>query len=206
MKKATMYIIVTVAACFGAYKGSIEGYDQAKTWIVDKYYEIRSKLSTVEYVHVPEAEQSTEELIERISRKHEIPSLITKAIIVQESGRGMRPDRMRYEEHLQRRFKRDPYINDIEYQMLATSFGLTQVVYGLHKGTCNLQSYADLFDREKNLECGLTVLKKCLDVHKNQQISSDRLRKALGCYNGDGTGGYASKVMAVVADLVVDQM
>ena len=206
MKKFALLFIVISLAGFGGYSAFDLAYNKSTTWVMDRYHELRSKLTTVEYIQVEKEEEDTQELIERISRKHEINPLITKALIVQESGTNMRPDRLRHEPHLLKRFRRETYMTDIEYEMLATSVGLTQVVYGLHKDTCKLTSYTDLLDREKNLECGLTVLKSCLAYNKTERVPSMRLRKALGCYNGDGTGGYADSVMSTLANLVVNQL
>lgn len=70
----------------------------------------------------------------------------------------------------------------------ATSYGLTQVVYGFHKDRCGLKSHTDLYDPITNIDCGAKVLKDC--YKRTGSIS-----EALGCYNGDRSGRYARKVL-----------
>lgn len=73
----------------------------------------------------------------------------------------------------------------------ATSYGLTQVVYGYHKDKCGLKSPNDLYNPRTNIACGLRVYNDCLKARGS-------VSGALGCYNGDRTGRYAKRVLSRV--------
>lgn len=58
----------------------------------------------------------------------------------------------------------------------ATSYGLTQVIYGWHKETCQLKSHTDLYDPITNIDCGAKILKDCIRIKGS-------LEEGLECYN-----------------------
>lgn len=183
--------------------------ERAVYWAKIKYAEAEGYISgvfrTVERVEVPidPEDTPTELIISEVSHDYGIDPIITTAIIVTESGWDMRHDRMRYEPHLLGRFKREGWQSDEEHRMFASSFGLMQVVYGIHRKDCRLESWADLLNRRKNIECGLLVLQKCLDMHRDVERPAERLRRALGCYNGD-RDNYPARVFSNLAQLAID--
>lgn len=106
---------------------------------------------------------------------------IMLAIIQVESGSN--PRARRYEPHLVKRYGWE--------SSWAYSYGLTQVVYGFHYKRCGLKSPEDLYDAKTNIKCGTRIFKDCL-------LKEGSLNKALGCYNGDRTGKYASRVRSAL--------
>ena len=157
----------------------------------------------VQIVEVPKdyTEIDLKTLIKTTSRAMGMPSYLTLAIIRQESGVNMRHDRMRLEPHLISRFKKQAWENDIEHQAKATSFGLMQVVYGIHKERCHLKSYADLFNPEINLKCGIHVFKDCFSRQKAQD-KVNRVKGALLCYNGGKT--YPDQVLGKLGEIILE--
>lgn len=86
----------------------------------------------------------------------------------------------RFEPHLMKRFGK---------KELATSWGLTQVVWGFHRDLCNVKTVRQLLIPINNVRCGARVLKSCLNRYQS-------LFDALSCYNGDKTGRYANSVIS----------
>lgn len=68
--------------------------------------------------------------------------------------------------------------------------GLMQIMHNVWKDEMNLRSKSELYDIERNLEVGISILKMYLD--KN----GGNLRKALRNYNGSGGNRFANKVLA----------
>jgi len=174
-------------------------------WLIAQYAAASAwaseSITRREVIEVPVERQSetTDAMIKRLAFHHKVPPLMVKAIVLHESGPQMRPDRVRHEPHLLKRFRKEAGMNDIEHQMLASSFGLMQVLFGLHREACGLKSFADLLDREKNLHCGLEVLSRCLKRQTGTQ--SEKWKGALGCFNGDQTGRYAEQIMSTFGEL-----
>lgn len=202
--KGCFYVVLfcaaSVATTIGLEKAAAfasSKWSEANSWLVEK-------VTRIEYVTMEREQVPLSKLINELAKEQHINPIILKAIIEKESGG--RWDRIRFEPHLLKGFKKEKNMTEAEHQMFATSIGLMQVVYGIHRHHCGLSSYSELFDREKNLRCGIRVLKECLDRNKGSGGASMVLRKALGCYNGDKSGAYADSVMQVLADMMVEKL
>jgi len=114
-----------------------------------------------------------DKLIFQLSPKYGIPSEIFRALVFTESR--YKPEAERFEAKL---FKKMQLKANWKEKNLATSYGLTQVIYGFHKDKCNLKSHRQLLIPRTSIKCGLIVLRNCYDRFKT-------LDGALGCYNGD---------------------
>ena len=123
-------------------------------------------------------ERMLSDTITELEHQYELPKGVLSAIALVESG--FDETAMRDEESLRRRGWR---------LRERTAYGLTQVVYGMHRKTCRLISPAELLDGHANLRCAALVLDNCMDR------SGRNLTAALSCYNGDRSGRYARKVM-----------
>lgn len=132
--------------------------------------------------------RSLRESIADIARAGGFDPALIEAIIDVESS--WRLDAMRFEPHLAARF-RDEGLRADEVTPHATSFGLMQIVYGLHRDRCKLRSHTDLLDAETNVRCGVAVLSAC---RKREGSVVD----ALICYNG--SEAYAVRVLSVLAE------
>lgn len=136
------------------------------------------------------SQQDIRDLVERYSRKYGVHPLVTWAIIDKESAGYI--ERVRYESTWKNQYsskwKREPWmINDEEYNMLFSSYGLMQVSYGLHKEFCGLKSVIDLFDPEVNLNCGLKKISTCLSRNEETTEPARALfHKCFREYNGSG--------------------
>lgn len=154
--------------------------------------------------YLPREQKPLGQIVKEASERHAVSSLLLVALMHQESGKQLRTDRMRYEPHLQGRFKCAAWMNDAECKSYATSWGLTQVVYGFWKERCGLESYSDLLNPEINVQCGASILGECLK-RRHKLDKMQRYRECLGEYNGDRTGRYASEVLQHLTEIVIEQ-
>ena len=167
---------------------------------------ITSRLTRVEIVreYIPHPEKPLSTLINETATRHKLPSILLASLIMQESGEKLRTDRVRYEEHLQARFKCKPYETEAECRAYASSWGLGQVVYGIWHKFCGLDSYSDLLDPETNLNCAASILRECLDRRK-ESSNFDKVRGCLSEYNGDRTGRYSREVLDRYVKISLDR-
>lgn len=175
-------------------------WEQGKAWALSHVTRVEI---VQEYIEIKPAELPIEKLVERAASKHQVPALLMRALILQESGRGLRTDRVRYEPHLQKRFKREHWHTDMEYQALASSWGLGQIIYGIWKDFCKLDSYADLLDPARNLDCSASIIRDCLRRRAAVTNKATRFRQCLKEYNGGDT--YAGQVEAHLVELVLSE-
>lgn len=149
--------------------------------------------------YVKPSDVATEDLIKNLSREYKVSPILTLAIGHQESGRALRNDRLRFEPKIYSRFSKN-YPEETA-RMMSSSIGIMQVIPAFHMKTCALSSYADLFDRETNIRCGLRVLTDCLSRSK-AATKVLKFKEALACYNGSDT--YADEVLARLGELVLE--
>ena len=97
--------------------------------------------------------------------------------------------------------KKEPWMNEIEYDMNFCTFGLMQISYLFHKDFCGLSSFSDLFAEDINVDCGLKILADCLEGAQEKR-KSERLRHCFVRYNGSQE--YADEVMSRLADYMID--
>lgn len=116
--------------------------------------------------------------VHKIAVEQDLDPALLLGLIEQESSFNVMAGR--FEPHLLKRFGK---------KELATSWGLTQVVWGFHYEVCNVKSVRELLIPYNNIRCGAIVLKACID-------KTDSIADALSCYNGDKTGKYAAKVIS----------
>lgn len=187
----------------GAHQVALQArsyWEQGKAWAISQV----TRIEVVrEYVEIRPETLPLEDLIQRAATKHGVPPLLMRALILQESGRGLRTDRVRYEPHLQKRFKREAWQTDMEYQALASSWGLGQIIYGFWRDHCKLTSYADLLDPARNLDCSASILRDCLTRRKSVTSKAARFRQCLKEYNGGDE--YAGQVEAHLVELVLSE-
>lgn len=206
IKKLFTLLVLTVVAGLlylggkSAWSRAGDYAEQVKAWALSQV----TRIEVVrEYVEVKPQELPLDQLVERAASKHQVPALLMRALILQESGRGLRTDRVRYEPHLQKRFKRESWHTDMEYQALASSWGLGQIIYGIWKDFCKLDSYADLLDPARNLDCSASIIRDCLRRRAGVSNKATRFRQCLKEYNGGDT--YASQVEAHLVELVLGE-
>lgn len=204
-KLFTLLILTAIAGLLylGGKSAWSQGGDYAEQLIAWALSQVTRVEVVREYVEVKPQELPLNALIERAANKHQVPPLLMRALILQESGRGLRTDRVRYEPHLQKRFKREHWHTDMEYQALASSWGLGQIIYGIWKDFCKLDSYADLLDPARNLDCSASIIRDCLRRRAGVSNKATRFRQCLKEYNGGDT--YASQVEAHLVELVLGE-
>lgn len=141
------------------------------------------------------------DLIRAESDRAGIPEVITLALAHVESGKSLEPFSTRFEPHI---YNNQKASNDFDRRAMSSSHGLLQVM-GFHAQNCGLKHWSQLYQPQRNIRCGLKILNDCLARYKSVATQSDRLTKALGCYNGDAVT-YPLKVKAALADIVVNNL
>lgn len=200
--KSVLFASTVIASSYYLNQGTA----LATEYLNDAWSRVRAQYQSVQVVerYLPTPKKTLDEIISQASREHHVPTMLISALIVQESGRGLRADRVRYEPKLQARFKRESWMNDTEYQALSSSWGYTQIIYGIWKDFCGLTSYADLLDPETNISCSAKIIRDCLDRRASSiKNLPDRFKRCLSEYNGDATGAYAQSVLNHLADLTL---
>lgn len=203
MKLFIAKTVTLLSLCGMAYLGAGPLWQITTAQASSVYEQAIGKLTRVEVIkeYVQPVELSTDEMLERISISMSINPTITKAIARQESGLAYRADALRFEPHLEARFAKMARGPE-ERRMLATSIGVMQVIPGFHLKTCNLTSYAQLFDKRINITCGLQVLKACLEYNKALS-TAQRFRRAFVCYNGSEE--YADNIFNHIGQIVLEE-
>lgn len=140
---------------------------------------------------------SIDDLMQTIPAKYNIPPILARAIMEQESG-GKR-DAIRYEPGQRDRAKKAGAKTEGDIMALASSHGLLQIM-GWHAPRYNI-SWSDLYDPETNVEVGMAILRDCLD-RKRASKKYDWYFQALACYNGSEV--YAKHVMEGVSRRLVE--
>jgi hypothetical protein len=202
------------------YNSVVQIYDlkriQIKQWSANYFgsvhYQTASLSMTGEEINA---------LIEVYSKKYKLSPVIAKAIILRESGgpntssgydsKPFRTDRLRFEPSWKadysKKIKKDPWMNDVEYDMYFTSIGLMQIGYGIWKDFCSINTYSDLLNPDINIECGIKIVRACIDRQQSIKPFGRRLRYCFREYNGSGEKAerYADAVMATLVDFIIDE-
>jgi len=150
--------------------------------------------------NVPVGYYDFDDIIDRETKKyHGVKSIVIKAIVEQESH--YNPQRIRYEQKWEKNYghkiKRVPGQTLEDWRMNFYSYGLMQISYVLHKDFCELKSYIDLYDPEKNLQCGIKLYSACIEAGNSDTYC---IKKHNG--SGPSTEIYKNEVMGRIARLL----
>ena len=88
-------------------------------------------------------------------------------------------------------------------RLCASSHGLFQIMMSLHKDTCGVQTFSELYDPKINIPCGIKILKGCAEEWKHAP-KWQKASKILECYNGSSE--YPPKVFAELGALIAERM
>lgn len=181
-----------------AYASAMESYQEIRASITERF-------RSVEYIreYVPREQKPIATIVREAAKRHGISAMLLTALITQESGQQLRTDRMRYEPHLQGKFKCPTWMNPDECRAQATSWGLGQVIPGFWAKHCGLSSYSDLLDPEINLNCSASILADCLKRRANVTDKMERYRQCLQAYNG--SPAYPPQVFEHLTRIIVEQ-
>lgn len=149
-----------------------------------------------ETVEVPKQQKPLKELIQTIPPKYGISPLVMAAIVERESNG--QADAIRFEPGQMARAAKISKHPD-KQRAYASSHGLAQVM-GWWAPEFNLKWF-DLYEPETNIEVASAILKKCADKQKAKS-KVERLRGALGCYNGSTV--YADAVMRRIGEQLIE--
>lgn len=187
-----------------AWAAVIGHWYSTKDLILDR---LRS-VSGTEYQPAAASREEIQSAVKRFAAKYSVAPVVVYAMMDQESA--WRSDRIRFEQswkdQFSRRWKRESWMNDIEWDMMFSSIGLLQIGYGIHRENCGLKSFTELFSPDVNLDCGLSILSECLQRNKGVNPKAARLRMCFREYNGSGPRAekYAGEVMARLADYMIN--
>lgn len=206
--KFVLFTVVLVSVSIGV----TTGVNWLRNWAEVKYAEatemIASQFETVRVVQITpeESDKSIAQLIKEASVKHDIPKLLIAALIEQESGSRYAVNRIRFEPAVYARIDKKKFADEEVGRLWASSIGLTQVIpwYHLRGGSadeCALD-YQELFDPEKNINCGAGILAKCLRAKAHIKDKEARFRSCLLAYNGGSS--YPDQVMARISKMALE--
>lgn len=198
-------ILALCALGYGLERGGTLAMQQAQAGLSAARAIIAERLGETKIVreYLPKEQKPLSQVVKEAAKRHGISSLLLTALITQESGQNLRPDRMRYEAHLQGRFKCEKWMNDTECRAMATSWGLGQVIPGFWARHCGLESYSDLLDPEINLNCSASILADCLERRAKVADKMERYRQCLTEYNGSDK--YPGEVFKHLTRIIVEQ-
>lgn len=171
---------------------------------VANHFRIEIPVDRIVEVPIDPNERDLQTIITDESSRAGVPGLITLAMAHVESSTSLNQFATRFEPSTYTRIKAD---NDTTRRALASSHGLLQVMGWHASTTCKgiVRHWSELYQPVKNLRCGLKILNDCLGKFAKITDPSERVTKALGCYNGDGDT-YPQLVKRALADLVIDRL
>lgn len=138
-------------------------------------------------------------IIKSAASQFGLKSIVLKAIVEQESH--YNPNRVKYEPKWEKdygpKIPKKKWENLEEWKLNFYSYGLMQVGYALHKDTCGLKSFTDLFDPKTNIYCGAKLLSDCIKSGNSQT-------QCIKNYNGSGADAeqYKNEVLTRVTRLL----
>jgi soluble lytic murein transglycosylase-like protein len=144
-------------------------------------------------VYVSPPKKTLDEIIAHAAEKAEVPEVLIRAIIDQESN--WDASAVRFEQHYLARVPKR-ISNPDKRRLWASSIGLMQVMSTHLLDKAPGQDYTALYDPEFNVAMGTRVLKDCLMRHDSKALNQ-KYRLALVCYNG--SEAYADEVLKRVA-------
>ena len=133
-------------------------------------------------------ERSVEAIIEEASVDQNVPKVVIEMIVDKESA-GNR-DAINFEPTVWAQAQKLTPVPELQ-RLYSSSHGYMQVL-GLHIKELNIH-WSDLYDVEKNIKIGTSIIRKCLDTNASEPSANKRLFKALVCYNGSSK--YATDVV-----------
>ncbi len=161
-----------------------------------------------EVVYIKPESLETKELIRKISKEMGIRSVVVESVVEKESG--FRDSAIRFEPAQYERLKKRPdyrAMSDDQVRMYASSHGLGQIM-GFNIERCGLKSWAELYDRDTNIRCSITIIKDNMHAAKHLKSPADRLWAALKAYNGRGemAEAYADGVFATITKKLLNDV
>jgi hypothetical protein len=186
MKKFIAISLLGMLGGFGAFVQHDIDQAKARTVYVDRKVEVP--------VPVEATPEPVDEVVNDLSQLHQVPVLLARAIIRQESGVNRTNDAVRFEPRLEAKY---------HSKTLTASYGLFQVIPVFAKGICNLNSWSDLVGPKnvrENVNCGLKMLRKCYE--RQQGSEAHKWKRSLVCFNGGEV--YADQVMAKIGQIVLE--
>lgn len=208
--KTLVFILVALYFSLNIANGTVTLSDQYEDNILSIETEIKKEIEDIKETsyEIPSNDDRLSELVNYYSTKYGINPSIVWLIIKKESNGDSK--RIRYEESWKREYSRKyprGNLNNIEYDLIFSSFGLMQVSYVIWHEFCGINHSTDLLDIETNVECGVKILVKCLAESNNVYPHTQRIRGCFRRYNGSGkkAENYANDLMIKLKDHKIDE-
>lgn len=218
--KSVAYLILAIciaAAFIGICNFVSAKYAEARDWTNIKAEEVKQNVAG-KFGLVPGAksdpssamvsDSELSDLVESAAKENGIHSVVIWAIIDRESAR--RQSRIRFEQtwkdSYSKKFPKQYWMNDIEYELVFSSFGLMQIGYCVWKDFCDVKDPTELLDPKKNVVCGTKIMRNCLDENIKVVPRRARLQLCYRKYNGSGPMAEARSVdfMNRLQDYLID--
>jgi hypothetical protein len=204
MAKATVAACILAAALIWASFHVVRAWGYVTDRAGDTYRAALAKVTRVEVRREIVRSDSVplRQLIETVSSRHGVPSVVLQAVVEQESRGG--EALYRFEPGSYARLKSQVKATDSELRMLASSHGVAHVMGFNAQPRCGVH-WSKLYDPSIGLECAAKILRQNLARHANESVNSKRIWLALRDYNGSGPDAqeYATEVMARIGALLL---
>lgn len=209
MLKLVLSLAIVLVGSSIISRGVDKLYTVAKNKIEMAIIDFKNEYGIVKYEVVDtKSTETIQTLVQHYSSKYGISPSMAWAVIDKESS--MNPSRIRFEETWKKDYAKNfpkGSLNNIEYDLLFSSFGLMQVSYPIWHEFCNITDYSQLLTKEVNIECGIKILSKCLYDSRDVYPQSKRIRGCFRAYNGSGERAelYANDLMSKLANYMLDE-
>lgn len=205
----TLTTTAAVIGCFYLGKYSEELSVTFRDNLLDSKYAIANYLDLlpVEASTEPPSDKDIVRLVRYYSHKAGLNEVVGLAVLSQESR--MSQYRHRYEEGWERDYgKKVPCPKDwnkSECKLLYSSIGAMQISFPIWHKFCGVNHPVELFQLDKNIECGIQILTNCLYENREESDNGRLLRICIRKYNGSGAAAerYAAKVIERLADFAI---
>lgn len=186
--------LLLVGGIYTGVRFTVHNYERIRPYLPKDVQYIERKIEVPVEVKVETTPEPIDEVVNDLSQVHQVPVLLARAIIRQESGQNRTNDAVRFEPKLEAKY---------HSKTMTASYGLFQVIPVFAKGICNLNSWSDLVGPKnvrENVNCGLKMLRKCYE--RQQGSEAYKWKRAAICYNGSAV--YADQVLAKIGQLVLE--
>lgn len=208
MKTKLLALVVIVFALAGFWFSGLMALQWGKEQANYYYGRVTDYFTRTEIVRVPvEVESKTiAQLVKQAQTNYGVPKMILMSMIEQESGGKFKTNRVRFEPGVYNLVNKKNFRDEEVGRLWASSIGLMQVIPHYHltgksAPECNLE-YQELFDPEKNINCGAAIMARCLKNKAAIEDKDQRFRACLKEYNGAET--YPAEVMGRIYKLAIE--
>lgn len=141
------------------------------------------------------------EIVDAEARAQNVPTILAEAVVMHESG--WQVDATKFEVNYLNHRTCAGISHPDRKRLCASSHGLFQVMFSIHKANCDLSTFSQLYDPKINARCGVKILRQCADRWQTAP-RWQRVSKTLECFNGSPE--YPPRVLAALGAIVAEDL